>query len=200
MIKQFLLASLLLSAVPALADEFKPLTVRIAFSAGNQQSGFLYTVETRIPNDQRITRPPQAELAEFCEKISEQISRLPDQSYRRSEAYNCSKSLHGSSVKLGYGGTNPGLATLISVELGDGHSASVALAAHQSSWQIPAKLTSGGIAVQYGGLGFKHLLTGFDHLLFVTCLLFICLGRWGQLLITITAFTIAHSLSLPLLS
>ncbi len=195
---QLLIACLLALPLPAQADEFQPLTVRITQSAGDRDGGFLYTVETRIPNDSRIARMPGINLAAFCQQISEQVSRLPDRSHRRSEAYNCSRSLQGSEVSLDYAGPNPGLATLISVQLGDTHSASVALAAHRSSWQIPAQLSSAGISTQYAGLGFKHLLTGFDHLLFVACLLFICVGRWRDLLITITAFTVAHSLSLGL--
>ncbi len=45
--------------------------------------------------------------------------------------------------------------------------------------------------------GFEHILEGFDHLLFVACLLFIA-GTWRRILITITGFTVAHSITLTL--
>jgi len=49
----------------------------------------------------------------------------------------------------------------------------------------------------YTGLGIEHILTGVDHLLFVLALVIIVRGR-RQLLVTITAFTIAHSITLAL--
>jgi len=54
------------------------------------------------------------------------------------------------------------------------------------------------IASDYTALGVEHILTGFDHLLFVIALTFLVpLRPSGRpLLATITAFTIAHSLSL----
>jgi hydrogenase/urease accessory protein HupE len=50
---------------------------------------------------------------------------------------------------------------------------------------------------EYIGLGFHHIISGFDHLLFVLGLMLIVSGR--RLLIkTITAFTVAHSITLAL--
>lgn len=53
----------------------------------------------------------------------------------------------------------------------------------------------GAIALSYLNLGVEHILTGLDHLLFVAALLLIVRG-WHALLATITAFTVAHSLTL----
>jgi len=47
----------------------------------------------------------------------------------------------------------------------------------------------------YAGLGIEHILTGFDHLFFVLALTLL-VQRRGLLLATITAFTLAHSLTL----
>lgn len=44
-------------------------------------------------------------------------------------------------------------------------------------------------------IGIEHILLGFDHLLFVLCLVLLVRDRW-TLLKTITAFTIAHSFTL----
>jgi HupE / UreJ protein len=51
------------------------------------------------------------------------------------------------------------------------------------------------IASAYTVLGIEHILTGYDHLLFVFVLLFL-VGFQRKLLWTITAFTAAHSLTL----
>jgi hydrogenase/urease accessory protein HupE len=55
----------------------------------------------------------------------------------------------------------------------------------------------GEVAAAYGVLGVEHILSGFDHLLFVIALLFL-VGFGRRLLWTITAFTGAHSLTLAL--
>jgi hydrogenase/urease accessory protein HupE len=54
---------------------------------------------------------------------------------------------------------------------------------------------SGEIAHTYGLLGVEHILTGWDHLLFVISLL-VLVGFRRPLVYTITAFTAAHSLTL----
>jgi hydrogenase/urease accessory protein HupE len=52
-------------------------------------------------------------------------------------------------------------------------------------------------AEEYISLGFHHILQGIDHLLFVLGLLLIVKGRM-KLLKTITAFTVAHSITLAI--
>jgi hypothetical protein len=55
----------------------------------------------------------------------------------------------------------------------------------------------GEIASAYIALGVEHILTGYDHLMFVLALLFL-VGFNRRLLWTITAFTLAHSITLAL--
>jgi hydrogenase/urease accessory protein HupE len=50
---------------------------------------------------------------------------------------------------------------------------------------------------RYGGLGVEHILTGADHLAFVLGLLLLVRG-WWRLVETISAFTLAHTLTLGL--
>jgi hydrogenase/urease accessory protein HupE len=53
------------------------------------------------------------------------------------------------------------------------------------------------VVTSYTWLGIEHILLGVDHLLFVAALVMLVRGR-RQLLFTITAFTIAHSITLAL--
>jgi hydrogenase/urease accessory protein HupE len=53
------------------------------------------------------------------------------------------------------------------------------------------------VAQSYATLGVEHILGGADHLLFVLGLFLLVHGRW-VLLKTVTAFTVAHSLTLGL--
>jgi hypothetical protein len=55
----------------------------------------------------------------------------------------------------------------------------------------------GEIARAYTQLGIGHILNGYDHLLFVVALLFL-VGFNRQLVLALTAFTVAHSLTLGL--
>jgi len=58
------------------------------------------------------------------------------------------------------------------------------------SWEGRAQ-----ILVAYLQIGIEHILLGVDHLLFVLGLIWVATGRW-MLLKTITAFTVAHSITL----
>lgn len=62
---------------------------------------------------------------------------------------------------------------------------------------IPAKQSGWSIAAEYLKLGVEHILLGLDHLLFVLALLIITRGAW-RLVKTVTAFTVAHSITLAL--
>jgi hypothetical protein len=50
----------------------------------------------------------------------------------------------------------------------------------------------------YLALGVEHILSGYDHLLFVLCLMFLVGKQMRNLLIAITSFTAGHSLTLGL--
>jgi hypothetical protein len=48
---------------------------------------------------------------------------------------------------------------------------------------------------RFTGVGFEHILAGYDHLLFVFCLV-LGVRRWQSLVAIISAFTLAHSITL----
>lgn len=61
--------------------------------------------------------------------------------------------------------------------------------------QIPEADGAFDVVLTYLVLGVEHILLGIDHLLFVLALLLLVRG-WRALVMTITAFTIAHSITL----
>jgi hydrogenase/urease accessory protein HupE len=65
----------------------------------------------------------------------------------------------------------------------------------KTSFVIQAVPGSGELAATYVRLGIEHILFGFDHLLFVLALVILVRG-WKRVAITVTAFTIAHSITL----
>jgi hydrogenase/urease accessory protein HupE len=63
--------------------------------------------------------------------------------------------------------------------------------------QIGGNLSTLQLSLEYLSLGFTHILTGFDHLLFVLGLLFLA-SSTRALLWAISSFTLAHSITLAL--
>ncbi len=64
-----------------------------------------------------------------------------------------------------------------------------------SSGTVALNPTWFGAAAGFIGLGIAHILTGYDHLLFLLCLV-IPLQGWRQILAVVTVFTVAHSFTL----
>ena len=77
----------------------------------------------------------------------------------------------------------------------DGTSTTAMARANQPFLEIIAQRSAWQVASDYTRLGFEHILEGFDHLTFVFALLLIVSGM-KLLLITVTSFTIAHSITL----
>jgi len=66
-----------------------------------------------------------------------------------------------------------------------------------AAWSIPRESTWMRVALSYLELGIRHIWTGFDHLLFVTGLLVLA-GTLRRVILAITGFTLAHSVTLSL--
>jgi hydrogenase/urease accessory protein HupE len=86
---------------------------------------------------------------------------------------------------------------LVRVAFLDGSSWVRRLTPQQPSATIPTLQSGWSVAGVYLKLGVEHILLGVDHLLFVLALLLITRGTW-LLVKTVTAFTIAHSITLAL--
>jgi len=98
--------------------------------------------------------------------------------------------------------TIDGLATtftdvLLRLERADGTILTRRLTPESPSYVIEAQPGGGQVARTYFVLGVEHILLGIDHLLFVLALLLVVKGR-RKLIGTVTAFTVAHSITLAL--
>ena len=83
---------------------------------------------------------------------------------------------------------------LVRIQRLDGSSQTERLTPDSIAFEIRPS-TGWDIARTYLGLGVTHILEGIDHLLFVFALLLIVSG-WRMLIATVTAFTVAHSITL----
>jgi len=85
---------------------------------------------------------------------------------------------------------------MVRIKFADGSTHSAILRPKSPSLKIPARGTKAAIAWIYLRMGVEHILQGIDHLLFILGLLLIVGNRYRLLFETITAFTIAHSITL----
>jgi hydrogenase/urease accessory protein HupE len=65
----------------------------------------------------------------------------------------------------------------------------------KTAFVVQATPGAGEVAATYLHLGIEHILFGFDHLLFVLALV-VLVRDWRRVALTVTAFTVAHSITL----
>jgi hypothetical protein len=84
---------------------------------------------------------------------------------------------------------------LVRVERLDGTTQTIRVTPASPEFVIEASPGHWEVARTYIGLGVEHILLGFDHLLFVLALLMLVRGG-KRIVLTVTAFTLAHSITL----
>jgi hydrogenase/urease accessory protein HupE len=84
---------------------------------------------------------------------------------------------------------------LVRLALADGANHTRILRPENPGFIVPTQPSGLEVAGEYGRLGLEHILGGVDHLLFVLALLILVEGV-RRLIATVTAFTLAHSLTL----
>ncbi len=86
---------------------------------------------------------------------------------------------------------------LLRIALADGRRVQTVLTPDAPDFEVPERQSRSDVARAYAALGMGHILTGWDHLLFVLGLLLLVSGR-SLLVKTVTAFTLGHSVTLSL--
>ena len=84
---------------------------------------------------------------------------------------------------------------LVRMENADGVTQTTRLLPASPSFTVEAAPSPWRVSATYLVLGIEHILLGIDHLLFVLALVLLVKG-WKRLVGTITAFTVAHSITL----
>jgi len=84
---------------------------------------------------------------------------------------------------------------LVRFDFADGVSQAHRLTAGDPSFTVPTQPSSLEVVRTYLLLGVKHILGGIDHLMFVLALLLLVRGV-RRVVVTVTAFTLAHSITL----
>ncbi len=184
-----LLALLLLFGVESRAHEVRPGYLRI-----QQIDVETYDVLFRVPARGDMRLGLYARLPEHC------VTRGEARGYQQGGAFverwvaNCAGGITGYDVAID--GLSATLTDLLArYERLDGTTQIARLTPSSYAFTVTDAENWQEVAATYSLLGVEHILLGIDHLLFVLALLMIVEG-WRKLVATVTAFTLAHSLTL----
>jgi hydrogenase/urease accessory protein HupE len=154
-------------------------------------------VRFKLPIEQPTGADLRPELPPHCAPASEPVATQEDTGVVLRWTEQCDAAgLVGSRVSLA-GLAGSGSNALLRIELADGRALRAVLHEGAPVFEVPERQGRIDVARDYLRLGVEHILTGFDHLLFVFGL--VLLVRGGRpLLWTVTAFTLGHSVTLSL--
>ena len=175
----------------AVAHEIRPALLEIRES---QAGVFELTWKVPIRGDRLLALEPV--LPASFAPLGPPSERTVPGAYIRNATYRSESGLVGETIGI------DGLSVmqtdvLVRIDLADGTSHSAILRPSDPSFLVPAEATRSEVAWSYSRMGVIHILDGIDHLLFLVAMLLLVAGFWA-LLKTITAFTLAHSVTLAL--
>ncbi len=179
---------------PALADEFRPAHLQL-----KQIDAATYDVLWRVPAlDANTTLRLQPVFPDGTQELTE-----------RSRSYASNAAVLRWRIRVDGGMTGKAVEfpqlqgsrvdVLVRLERADGTEQLGRVLPVDPRFRVTSSPGHLEVVKTYTVLGIGHILLGFDHLLFVLALLLIVDGT-RRLIATITAFTIAHSITLALAS
>ena len=171
------------------ADESRPAYLQITLQESDRVS-MLFKVPAI--GDRRFGLYPA--LPANCVAIDPPVAWFADNAYTERASFQCDGGITGQTISIdGLSGTMTDV--LARVERPDGTTQVARLTPSSPSFVVIATPDMLTVASTYLKFGTAHILSGNDHLLFVLALLILVKGT-RKLIWTITAFTVAHSITL----
>ena len=163
-------------------------------------------LEWKIPGSLSQRKHPIINFETDCNLIRTYPERFTGEAYYGGANFLCSGYTPNLSPKLTltYPLGNPSLSSFVRLYKnnleGDQKTAMFLLKPDELSWAIPQSLApssapSSLMARAYLELGFSHILQGWDHLLFLICLMALATMP-RKIFLAVTGFTIGHSFTL----
>jgi len=169
--------------------------VRPAYLQIEQKGENSFHVVWKIPATGMAVPKIYLELPENWKMTSNNASLISN-ALRQEWNYELNDNIHGGEITFD-GLQNTIMDVLVTIKLLNGVKFSGLVKPKKPIYVIPDTPSVWNISKTYLKLGIEHILFGFDHLLFVLALVLITFGGW-RIVKTITAFTIAHSITLSL--
>lgn len=183
-----LIACLLIGA-PALADELRPAYVELT-----QQEDGDWELLWKASAQSRLGATGEAIIPQNCTPKGEPQKRLVSGSVHTTIKLTCSGPLAGQKIgleTLELSSTD----ALVRIAPLDAELQTLRLTPDEPIATIADEDEIANVAATYTVIGIEHISLGFDHLLFVLALVLLLKGGW-LVAKTVTAFTIAHSVTL----
>jgi HupE / UreJ protein len=194
-VRPFLCALAMLAAIPAGAHRLSPGFFGLTETGPGRYAaqwkvsisgGLAETLSPRMPDGCRVTGPVRLYVLDDLQ--------TPDDVRLQHANVVCDGPLAGGVFSVaGLEATSTDV--LLRIDYADGRSFTHRLVPGQPSVVIPERPGALDVIRTYTVLGIEHILGGIDHLLFVLALLLLIRGV-GRLVATVTAFTLAHSITL----
>lgn len=176
-------------AAPAAAHEIRPAYLDMRETAPEE-----FSVVWKVPAQGEMRLALQVRLPGPCTAAAEPARAIEAGAYLERWTARCAGGLKGSEIGV------DGLAAtltdaLVRIEYATGDTEVARLLPEAPSFVVAGTQTKLEVARAYFLLGVDHILSGLDHLLFVLALMLLIHNHW-MLVKTLTAFTIAHSITL----
>jgi len=183
------LAALLLAA-PALAHRLSP-----AFFGLIETAPGVYAVQWKVSISGGLAAALEPKVPAGCTLTEEVRTSVVNEDVRfQHAAMTCPGGVGGREFEVD-GLPLTSTDVLLRIDYLDGTSTNQRLTPSAPRVVIPERPSSLDVIRTYTALGIEHILLGVDHLLFVLALLLLVRGV-GRLVATVTAFTVAHSVTL----
>jgi len=177
---------------PARAHESRPLYIEVT-----EKAPLAFLVRWKIPPSVKVRNAPEVSMTGGCVATTPPAPRGATRGSLQHRTFRCEADPAGTPLQIRYPLFNPSVSALVRISRLSGETHSLLASPKQTEVFIPAVESFGSVARDYLTLGVEHILEGYDHLLFLVCLMLIA-GTGRRILITITGFTIAHSITLAL--
>lgn len=190
MTRALLILLLIVLTSPLFAHEVRPAYLEL-----HQIEPETYDVFWKAPGQGEDLRLGlYVELPPVCRNSTPPRGSMANNAYSERWTVKCAGGLAGGTIAIaGLAATKTDV--LVRLERLDGASQVTRLTSSDPAFVVVATPNGVEVAGTYLKLGVEHILFGIDHLLFVLALLILVKGV-RRLIATVTAFTLAHSLTL----
>ncbi len=154
----------------------------------------IYAVVWKTPATRGRPMAITARLPESCDPRNPVQSVWDGTAYVARWTARCARGLEGGVIHID-GLDRTSTDVLVRFDFADGVGEARRLTPGDPSFTVPIQPSRLEVVRTYLLLGIEHILSGIDHLVFVLALLILVKGA-RRLVFTVTAFTIAHSLTL----
>jgi len=179
-----------LVAQPAPSDELRPGYLEL-----HQTGSGTYNLLFKIPaRGEDLRLAVYVKLPDGTQDVGTPLISFGDGAYVERRTIRRDGGLTGHVIRIeGLSATSTDV--LVRIEALTGATQTERLSPTRTAFVVQNVPGAAEVATTYLRLGVEHILFGFDHLLFVLALV-ILVRDWRRVAVTVTAFTIAHSITL----